>query len=169
MICAMTRSVHTRFHVNSCCLVPAIDIHFPLGPPGILFDLLRASEALFRKVPMVLLRNHDHDEITAAYSESAMQDTLKDISTMIEDVERLFQRVASEGGQCAGESVDHLRESLGSIRERFTKLEHRVQHQVRRRMRETNRYVHENPWQTIGVAAAVAYVLGALTARRRGH
>lgn len=98
-----------------------------------------------------------------------MQDTLKDLGTVIEDVERLFQRFTSEGGQCASESVDQLRTSLGSIRERFTKLEHRVQHQVRRRMRETNRYVHENPWQTIGAAAAVAFVLGALTARRGGH
>lgn len=31
MICAMTRSVHTDFHVNACSVVPAIDIHFPLG------------------------------------------------------------------------------------------------------------------------------------------
>ena len=56
--------------------------------------------------------------------------------------------------------MDQLRASLEEIRERFMKLEHRVQHQVRRRMRETNRYVHENPWQTIGAAVAVAFVLG---------
>jgi ElaB/YqjD/DUF883 family membrane-anchored ribosome-binding protein len=118
---------------------------------------------------MALVRNHDHHEIAAANWESAMQETLRDLGMVIEDVERLFQRFASEGGQCAGESVDHLRASLGGIRERFMKLEHRVQHQVRRRMRETNRYVHQNPWQTIGAAAAVAFVLGALSAWRGGH
>jgi ElaB/YqjD/DUF883 family membrane-anchored ribosome-binding protein len=118
---------------------------------------------------MALVPNYDHHGITAAYLESAMQETLRDLGTVIEDVERLFQRFASEGGQCAGESVDHLRASLGGIHERFMKLEHRVQRQVRRRMRETNRYVHENPWQTIGAAAAVAFVLGALTARRGRH
>jgi ElaB/YqjD/DUF883 family membrane-anchored ribosome-binding protein len=98
-----------------------------------------------------------------------MQETLRDLRTVVEDVERLFRRFASEGEQCAGESVDHLRESLGDIRERCMKLEHRVQHQVRRRIREANRYVHEHPWQTIGAAAAVAFALGAFTAWRGRH
>jgi ElaB/YqjD/DUF883 family membrane-anchored ribosome-binding protein len=118
---------------------------------------------------MALVRNHDHHEISAAIWESAMQATLRDLNTVIEDVERLFQRFASGSGQCAGESMDHLRASLGGIRERFMKLEHQVQHRVHRRMRETKRYVHENPWQVIGAAAAVAFLLGALTARRGGH
>ncbi len=96
-----------------------------------------------------------------------MQETMRDLGTLIEDVERLSRRFASEGGQWAGESVDHLRASLEDIRKRFMKLEDRVQHQVRCRMRETNRYLHEHPWQTVGTAAAVAFVLGALTARRR--
>jgi ElaB/YqjD/DUF883 family membrane-anchored ribosome-binding protein len=115
---------------------------------------------------MALAPKHDHHEIGAIYLESTMQETLRDLGTVIEDVERLFRRFVSEGGECAGESVDQLRASFEDIRERIMKLEHGVQHQVRRRMRETNRYVHEHPWQTIGAVAAVAFVLGALTARR---
>jgi ElaB/YqjD/DUF883 family membrane-anchored ribosome-binding protein len=117
-------------------------------------------------VEMTIAPIYDQHRIAAIYLENAMQDTLRDLGIVIEDVERLFRRFVSDGGECAGESVDQLRASLEEIRERFMKLEHRVQHQVRRRMREANRYVHENPWQTIGAAAAVAFVLGALTARR---
>ena len=98
-----------------------------------------------------------------------MQRTLRDLGTRIEDLEQLLRRLASEGEQCAGESLDHLRASLGDVQERFMKLDHQVQHQVRRRMRDINRYARENPWQMIGGAAAVAFILGALTARRRHH
>ncbi len=98
-----------------------------------------------------------------------MQETMRDLSTVLEQAERLLRRFASEGEHCAGESLDQLRASFGDIHERFTKLEHRVQRQVRRRMRDTNRYAHENPWQMIGAAAAVAFVLGALTARGSRH
>jgi hypothetical protein len=50
---------------------------------------------------MALVPKHDHHGIAAAYLESAMQETLRDLGTVIEDVERLFRRFASEGGQCA--------------------------------------------------------------------
>jgi ElaB/YqjD/DUF883 family membrane-anchored ribosome-binding protein len=118
------------------------------------------------KEPMALVPNRDHHRSPRAYLESVMQEVLRGLGTVIEDAERLLRRFASEGEQCAGEALGDLRASVGDIHERFTKLEHRVQRKVRRRMRDTNRYAHENPWQMIGAAAAVAFVLGALSARR---
>ena len=33
-------------------------------------------------------------------------------------------------------------------------------------VRATDDYVHENPWQSVGVAAGVAFLLGLLVSRR---
>ncbi|MBP7641556.1 MAG: DUF883 domain-containing protein, partial [Thauera sp.] len=33
-------------------------------------------------------------------------------------------------------------------------------------VRVTDDYVHENPWQSVGVAAGVAFLLGLLASRR---
>ena len=88
-----------------------------------------------------------------------MQATLKDLGRFIEEADRSIRRFASEGGQCAEESLAQLREGL-------ERIEHQLQRRLRRGIRQSDRYVREHPWQTMGIVAGVAFVLGALAARR---
>lgn len=95
-----------------------------------------------------------------------MQDTLRELGILVDDVERLFQRVASEGGERLGESVEDLQSSMARLRKRFDDFQRRAPREIRRTIRSTDRYVRDNPWQTVGLAAAVGFVLGAMIARR---
>lgn len=95
-----------------------------------------------------------------------MHDALKELGILMEDVERLFQRVASEGGERVGDSVEELQSNMARLRKRFHDFQRRAPRELRRTIRRTEQYVHDNPWQTVGLAAAVGFVLGAVIARR---
>ncbi|HMK87899.1 MAG TPA: hypothetical protein VK437_18180 [Steroidobacteraceae bacterium] len=96
-----------------------------------------------------------------------MQQTLKELGNLLEDVEQRFQRLASEAGERAEESTERLRSGLRRLRERFADLERQAEREVRRKVKDTDRYVRGHPWETVGVAALVAFLLGAMLTRRR--
>jgi ElaB/YqjD/DUF883 family membrane-anchored ribosome-binding protein len=55
--------------------------------------------------------------------------------------------------------VRHARERLGEF-------EGEIRARAQEAARTTDRYVHENPWGAIGIAAGVAFMLGLLSGRR---
>ena len=57
-------------------------------------------------------------------------------------------------------------ESLRQARERLQSLEGEMLVRARDAARETDRYVRDNPWQSLGIAASVGLLLGLLIARR---
>ena len=95
-----------------------------------------------------------------------MHEALKEMNTLIADAERLFQHMASEGSQCVGDSADKLHRSLRELREGLADLERRARREVGRRIEDADHYVREHPWRTVGLAAAVAFIAGAVLGRR---
>ena len=65
---------------------------------------------------------------------------------------------------------DDLRARIGDrvaiARERLADAEAAIVDTGRKAVRVTDDYVHENPWQSVGVAAGVAFLLGLLVSRR---
>ena len=57
-------------------------------------------------------------------------------------------------------------ESLRQARERLGALEDELFSRARDAARDTDRYVRDNPWQSIGIAAGVGLLLGLLLGRR---
>jgi ElaB/YqjD/DUF883 family membrane-anchored ribosome-binding protein len=45
-------------------------------------------------------------------------------------------------------------------------MEQHLAARAREAAKATNRYVHENPWPSLGVAAGAAFILGLLIGRR---
>jgi len=95
-----------------------------------------------------------------------MHETLKEVNMLAADVERLFQRLASEGAECAGDSAEKLRAMLRELRGRLEHFERHAGREIGRKVRDADRYVRDHPWQTLGLAAALAFVAGALLMRR---
>jgi ElaB/YqjD/DUF883 family membrane-anchored ribosome-binding protein len=60
------------------------------------------------------------------------------------------------------------KESLRSAKERLAGLSEDVVGQTQDFMGKGNHYVRDNPWQAIGFAAAIGFVLGALLTRSSG-
>ena len=91
---------------------------------------------------------------------------MEDLRIVVDDAEALLKATAGQ----AGDRVDTVRqraeESVRQARERLTEIEGEVRMRAREAVRTTDRYVHENPWGAIGVAAGVGFILGLLSARR---
>jgi ElaB/YqjD/DUF883 family membrane-anchored ribosome-binding protein len=91
---------------------------------------------------------------------------LRDLQTVVEDAEALLQATAAQTGERVDTIRSRARESLKQARTRLVEAEGEAVEQVREAAASADEYVHENPWQAVGVAAGVALLLGLLISRR---
>jgi ElaB/YqjD/DUF883 family membrane-anchored ribosome-binding protein len=92
--------------------------------------------------------------------------TLNDLTRLIGDLESLLKGAAGAAAEQAGEAGEKLSAGLAEARERLEAVEDSVRDGVKRGARRADRYVHDNPWPAIGIAAAAAFLLGVLISRR---
>lgn len=91
---------------------------------------------------------------------------MEDLRIVVEDAEALIKATAGQGGDKLEHARVRAEESLRAARLRLAEIEGEVSLRAREAVRTTDRYVHENPWGAIGMAAGVAFVLGLLAGRR---
>jgi len=99
-------------------------------------------------------------------SRSSTDQILDDLRAVVDDAEILMQDTAGRVGEEATAARERAREALSAARERLQSLEEQVLERSRDAAKETDRYVHENPWQAISVAAGIGLLLGLLLGRR---
>ena len=91
---------------------------------------------------------------------------VNDLKSLMSDAEELLKLTAEQQGG----KLDDLRARIGDrvalARERLADAEAAIVDTGRKAVRVTDDYVHENPWQSVGVAAGVAFLLGLLVSRR---
>ena len=92
--------------------------------------------------------------------------TLNELNKLVGDLEALLKGAAGAAAQQAGEAGEKLSAGLADARERLEAVEDNLVRNVKRNARRADRYVHDNPWPAIGVAAAAAFLLGVLLSRR---
>lgn len=91
---------------------------------------------------------------------------MEDLRVVVEDAEALLKATAGQAGEKVGQARQRAEESVRQARERLGELEGEVRARARDAARTTDRYVHENPWGAIGIAAGVGFMLGLLSGRR---
>lgn len=89
-----------------------------------------------------------------------------DLKVVLADAEELLKLTASDAGGKLAEVRERLGEHVGSARQRLGEFEEVVMARTKEVAKATDDYVHKNPWQSIGVAAGVAFLLGMLSSRR---
>lgn len=99
-------------------------------------------------------------------SKHATDRILDDLSRVVDDAENLMRETADVAGERAADARARATESLRQARERLQSLEDEMLVRARDAARETDRYVRDNPWQSLGIAASVGLLLGLLIARR---
>lgn len=91
---------------------------------------------------------------------------MKDLRNVLEDAEALLNATAGQ----AGERIQHARaraeETVRATRERLSATTEEISERAREAATETDAYVRANPWQAVGIAAGVAFVIGLLLSRR---
>ena len=90
----------------------------------------------------------------------------QDMRKVVEDAEALLRHKVRDAGEGYAEARIRLEDSLKSAKERIVALERELAERVKDAGRATDRYVHDHPWESIGIGAAVGLALGVLIARR---
>lgn len=99
-------------------------------------------------------------------SHASSERLMDDLKRLVADAESLLAQGADSAlDQADAQSQDLRRKLQAHLREAQQKLGD-LQHQAVEAGKAADRYVHDNPWTSIGVAAAVGLLIGALVARR---
>jgi len=91
---------------------------------------------------------------------------VKDFRAVAADAEELLKATANQTGERVTAARARIEETLREARERLAELEEGAIARGKQAARRTDEYVHDHPWESIGVAGAVGFLLGMLISRR---
>ncbi len=89
-----------------------------------------------------------------------------EFSTIVGEAETLLNKAATETGDKARDIRSQVEGKLLSAKLRLQELEGQAVDRAKEAARATDDFVHDHPWQSIGVAAAIGFVAGLLMNRR---
>jgi ElaB/YqjD/DUF883 family membrane-anchored ribosome-binding protein len=98
--------------------------------------------------------------MTHSNSAAIKQKLLADFNAVVAEADQLLKLVTDEGGDKASALRTKVEKNLNAAKERLRSLEDTVVEKTRASARATDEYVHENPWQTVGIAAGLSVVFG---------
>ena len=96
----------------------------------------------------------------------SQEQLISDFKAVVADTEALLRATANQGGEKLDEVRAHARESLRVVRERLVVAEDLLLARTREAARATDTYVHEHPWQAMGVAGGLGMLVGLLLRRQ---
>jgi ElaB/YqjD/DUF883 family membrane-anchored ribosome-binding protein len=91
---------------------------------------------------------------------------IEDFKAVIHDAEDLLKATANQTGDKIGAARTRAEERLREARRKLGEMEGNIMDRTRETARATDQLVHKNPWQSVGIAAAVGVMLGMLISRR---
>jgi ElaB/YqjD/DUF883 family membrane-anchored ribosome-binding protein len=89
-----------------------------------------------------------------------------EVEALIADVEELIDRIGTPTDPALASLCTRVADALSSARRSLNLRAGQVQRQAREALTASDTYVHDQPWQAIGVAAVAGLVLGLLVYRR---
>lgn len=87
---------------------------------------------------------------------SGSRDWMHDLRSVVADAQALLDAAGVGGGDVARQVHERVTEEINRVRTALNELE-----------ADASRYVKDNPWQSLGLAAAVGLLVGLIVARRR--
>jgi ElaB/YqjD/DUF883 family membrane-anchored ribosome-binding protein len=97
---------------------------------------------------------------------TARERLVDDFGAMLSEAEDLMKRASSETGDRAKDLRSQVEAKLLAAKLRLQELQGEAVDSAKAAARATDDYVHDNPWQAIGIAAAVGFLAGLLMNRR---
>jgi ElaB/YqjD/DUF883 family membrane-anchored ribosome-binding protein len=91
---------------------------------------------------------------------------IADFNVVVADAEALLKATANQGGEKLAEVRAKAEESLRVAKARMQDAQEALLLKTKEAAKATDIYVHENPWNAIGVAAGLGVLLGFLIGRR---
>lgn len=89
-----------------------------------------------------------------------------DLKLVVADAEELLKLTADQAEGKIGDVRGRLSDRLAIAKDRIADAEAALIDKTRKAAHATDDYVHAHPWESVGVAAGVAFLLGLLAGRR---
>ena len=99
-------------------------------------------------------------------TDSARDKLVDEFSSVLSEAETLLDKASKETGDRARDLRTQVEARLLSAKLKLQELEGEAVDRAKAAARYTDDYVHDHPWQAIGVAAGVGLAIGLLMNRR---
>ncbi|AWM93436.1 MULTISPECIES: DUF883 family protein [unclassified Pseudomonas] len=99
-------------------------------------------------------------------AKTAQEILMNDFQTLVSDTERLLEHTATLAGDQADELRSQIHDSLLRARETLKLTEDSLRERGQAAVTAAEDYVQTNPWQSVGIAAGVGFLIGLLATRR---
>lgn len=99
-------------------------------------------------------------------AKTAQEVLSNDFQILVKDAEKLLEHTATLAGDQADELRAQIHESLLRAKETLRLSQESLREKGEEAVVAAEDYVQANPWQSIGIAAGVGFVLGLLATRR---
>jgi ElaB/YqjD/DUF883 family membrane-anchored ribosome-binding protein len=100
------------------------------------------------------------------FDEGSKEQLVKDFKVVVADAEALLKATANQGGEKLAEVRAKTEKSLKVAKAGLDEIQSEIVAKTKEAAKVTDAYVHENPWKSVGFAAAVGLVVGLLIGRR---
>jgi ElaB/YqjD/DUF883 family membrane-anchored ribosome-binding protein len=97
---------------------------------------------------------------------SSQEKLVTDIRAVIADAEEILLATADQTGEKIASLRARIKDRVLAARIRLDAAEEVLIEKTRAAARATDDYVHENPWQAVGIGAGVGFLLGLVLGRR---
>ena len=92
---------------------------------------------------------------------------MRDLKNIAGDSEAIVKAAAGDAREAVAGVQTRTEESLRQVRANVADLQKDVAARARAAAQTTSTYVHDKPWQSIGLAAGAGLIIGLLINRRR--
>jgi ElaB/YqjD/DUF883 family membrane-anchored ribosome-binding protein len=96
----------------------------------------------------------------------ARDQLVSDMKAVIADAEALLHATAEAAGEKVGALRTRAQQTLTEAKAKLAQLDDDMVRQAKDAARTADRYVRDNPWGAVGIAAAAGIVIGLLISRR---
>jgi ElaB/YqjD/DUF883 family membrane-anchored ribosome-binding protein len=96
----------------------------------------------------------------------AQEKLVSDIRAVIADAEDMLLATADQSGDKIAVLRSRIQARLKDARARLVAAEEVLVERTRAAARATDDYVHDNPWQAVGIGAGVGFLVGFILGRK---
>lgn len=102
----------------------------------------------------------------AAQQTVTTEKLMADLRTVVRDAEELLKATAGQAGEKVAAVRAQAEASLQAAKDRLASMGNGALSQAKYAAEATDDYVRTNPWQSVGIGAAIGLLVGFLAGRR---
>jgi ElaB/YqjD/DUF883 family membrane-anchored ribosome-binding protein len=99
-------------------------------------------------------------------AEVTKEKLISDFKVVVADAEALLKASAGQGGEALAAVRARVEDSLAVAKSKMLDAEEELLVKTKIAAKATDEYVHDHPWNAVGIAAGVGLLLGLLISRR---